>query len=268
MATAAAHLGRGALLAKVDIESAYRLIPVHPDDRWLLRTKWENRFYIDPKIFNAVADALEWSLKEVGVPYVYHYLDDFTVLGAPGTDECSRAVSKLHITCSKLGIPLATHKSEGPATSINFLSIVIDTVAEELRLPEEKLDRLRMLLVEWRDKKVCTRRDLESLIGHLNHACKVVRPGRLFLRRMIDLLHHRKNVHYICLSRGFRSDLQWWKVFATTWNGTWHLATNKTAQFASDGAQLLQQSSSRGNTAFVDVQAARFNAHAALSFLR
>ena len=196
--------------------------------------------YIDPmlpfglhssaKIFNAVADALEWRLKAV---YVYHYLDDFTVLGAPGTDEFSRAVSKLHITYSKLGIPLATHKSEGPATSITFLRIVIDTVAEELRLPAEKLDRLRTLLVKWGDKKVYTCRDLESLIGHLNHACKVVRPGRSFLRRMIDLLHHRKNVHYIHLSRGFQSDLQWWKVFAATWNGTSYLASNTTAQFAS-----------------------------------
>ena len=27
------RLGRGALMAKVDIESAYRLIPVHPQDR-------------------------------------------------------------------------------------------------------------------------------------------------------------------------------------------------------------------------------------------
>ena len=32
----AAKLAKGALLAKVDIESAYRLIPVHPDDRPLL----------------------------------------------------------------------------------------------------------------------------------------------------------------------------------------------------------------------------------------
>ena len=330
VATVAAHLGRGTLLVKVDIESAYRLIPVHPDDRWLLGTKWENLLYIDPmlpfglrssaKIFNAVADAFEWRLKAVGVPYVYHYLDDFTVLGAPRTDECSRAVSKLHIICSKLGIPLATHKSEGPAMSITFLGIVTNTVAEELRLPAEKLDHLRTLLVKWGDKKACTRRDLESLIGHLNHACKVVRPGRSFLRRMIDLLHHCKNAHYIRLSRGFRSDLQWWKVFATTWNGTSYLASNTTAQFASDasgtwdcgawhgtswfqwrwgrtvsrprhpgerttthhpgssnlgasmaqsdGAQLLRQSSSRGNTAFVDVQAARFNAHAALPLLR
>ena len=53
---------------------------------------------------------------------------------------------------------------------------------------------------------------------------------------MIDLLHHRKNAHYIRLSRGFRSDLQWWKVFATTWNGTSYLASNTTAQFASDAS--------------------------------
>ncbi|KAL5510713.1 hypothetical protein EMCRGX_G006308 [Ephydatia muelleri] len=37
------------------------------------------------KIFNAIADALEWRLKVVRVPHVYYYLDDFTVLGAPGT---------------------------------------------------------------------------------------------------------------------------------------------------------------------------------------
>ena len=29
-------LGRGALLAKMDIRDAYRSVPVHPDDRWLL----------------------------------------------------------------------------------------------------------------------------------------------------------------------------------------------------------------------------------------
>ena len=63
----ASRLGRGALLAKIDIESAYRLIPVHPQDRHLQATRWEGRVYVDPmlpfglrsapKIFNAVADA-------------------------------------------------------------------------------------------------------------------------------------------------------------------------------------------------------------------
>lgn len=43
------------------------------------------------------------------------------------------------------------------------------------------------MLREWSDKRWCYRRDLESLIGTLNHACKVVRSGRAFLRRMLDL---------------------------------------------------------------------------------
>ena len=33
VAGVAAGLGRGALLAKTDIESAYRIVPVHPQDR-------------------------------------------------------------------------------------------------------------------------------------------------------------------------------------------------------------------------------------------
>lgn len=43
IASAVASLGTGALLAKVDIESAYRLIPVHPEDRCLQAVQWENQ---------------------------------------------------------------------------------------------------------------------------------------------------------------------------------------------------------------------------------
>ena len=47
IADLAAQLGRGALLAKVDIESAYRLIPVHPDDHSLLAVKWNGEIYVN-----------------------------------------------------------------------------------------------------------------------------------------------------------------------------------------------------------------------------
>ena len=39
--------GRGACLAKVDIRNAYRVLPVHPDDRWLLGMRWEDALYVD-----------------------------------------------------------------------------------------------------------------------------------------------------------------------------------------------------------------------------
>jgi len=50
----------------------------------------------------------------------------------------------------------------------------------KLRLPAEKLEKLKKLVAEWRLRKGCKKRDLQSLAGHLSHACKVVRSSRRF----------------------------------------------------------------------------------------
>ena len=39
--------GRGTLLAKFDVESAYRNVPVHSDDRYLLGMKWRGKYFVD-----------------------------------------------------------------------------------------------------------------------------------------------------------------------------------------------------------------------------
>ena len=193
------QLGRHALLAKVDIESAYRLILVHPQDCLLQAVEWRGQLFVDPmllfglrsapKIFNAVADALEWYLHQRGIPHVMHYLDDFIIIGPPKSPQCQHSITILNRVCGELGIPLADHKRDGPTTCLVFVGIEIDTTAGTLRLPTYKLTRLRLLLDQWGERRACRRKELESLVSLLNHACKVVRAGRSFLRRMIDLLH-------------------------------------------------------------------------------
>ena len=229
-AAVVSRLGDGALMAKVDIESAYRLVPVHPDDRPLLAMLWEGHVYVDPmlpfglrsapKIFNALADALHWHLQQSGVGHIQHYLDDYIIIGPPHSPQCGVFLQILLRECSSLGVPIAEHKTCGPTTCLVFLGIEIDSVKGELRLPHDKRTRLQTLLQQWGDRKVCSRKELESLIGLLNHACKVVRSGRAFLRRMIDLLHHRPHESFhIRLNRSFRSDLAWWQTFLPQWNG-------------------------------------------------
>ena len=73
-----------------------------------------------------------------------------------------------------------------PRTSPSWASG--NSITQTLSLPDDKLERLQHLLTAWGDKTHCTCRELQSLIGILNHACKVVRPGRSFIRRMLDLL--------------------------------------------------------------------------------
>ena len=115
---------------------------------------------------------------------------------------------------------MAAQKREGPTTCLPVLGIVIDTEAGELYLPDEKLERLQALLQQWGSKVAFTRKELESLIGLLNHACKVVHSGRSFLRRMLDLLHAVPMTQpAIRLNTSFRSNLAWWTEFLKQWNG-------------------------------------------------
>ena len=177
-------------------QSAYRIVPVHPDNRPLLGMLWQDHLYmyIDaslpfglrsaPKLFNAIADALEWIARHLGVEFLWHYLDDFITIGRSNSDECHFHLHVLCEVCQRLGVPLASEKIVGPSTCLPFLGIVIDSVAQELRLPADKLTRIRSLLTEWGNRKRCTKHDLQSLAGQLQHAASIVRPGRSFIRRL------------------------------------------------------------------------------------
>ena len=72
-------------------------------------------------------------------------------------------------------------------------------------MPATKLDELRLLVAQWQGKKFCVKKDLQSLVGKLQHASKVVRSGRTFLQRMFELLKGTsKKQHFIRLNTSFR----------------------------------------------------------------
>ena len=63
---------------------------------------WREALFVDaalplglrsaPKIFTALADAAEWMVRQEGVDFIIHYLDDFLLMGSPGSEECARAL--------------------------------------------------------------------------------------------------------------------------------------------------------------------------------
>ena len=63
----------------------------------------------------------------------------------------------------------------------------MDSVAQVIHLPPPKFQELLSLLGAWSTKKLCTKRDLLSLIGKFAFAAKVVRSDPLFLHCLIDL---------------------------------------------------------------------------------
>ncbi len=221
----------GALMAKFDVESAYRNVAMRPDERFLFGMRWRNTFFVDlalpfglrsaPFIFNSIAEMVEWILKSnYLIKYLLHYLDDFLSLAPAGSSECADSVVIARSVFSRLELPLHPSKCEGPTTVLIFLGVELNSITQTARLPHEKLVATMQLLREWAGKKWCKRKELESLIGSLHHVTKVVPPGRTFLRRMIDLLSaFRSPSHPIRLNREFRRDLAWWLDFFQSWNG-------------------------------------------------
>lgn len=222
--------GQDALMAKVDLKAAFRLIPVRAADWIHLGIRWRDQFYVDtclpfglrsaPALFNHYAEALHWIMANRHGAQLLHYLDDFLLVGPPGRDTCQEAMSRMLKVCDHLGIPVASEKLEGPTTALTFLGIVLDTSAKQLRLPPDKLEELTGLTRCWLGRQKATKRELLSLIGKLSFAAKVVPAGRLFLRRLIDLsTTTRKLHHHVTLNAEARADIKWWEDFLPSWNG-------------------------------------------------
>ena len=141
-------LGTGALMSKIDLKNAFRLIPVHPNDWNLLGICWRNKFYIDtclpfglhsaPFIFNQLSVAIHWILQhKYSVSHLLHYLDDFFTAGAPDTSECQNNLEAMLSVCQKINAPVKLTKVEGPSTSITFLGIVINTITMTASISSE-----------------------------------------------------------------------------------------------------------------------------------
>ena len=221
--------GKGAYLVKADIKEAYRNIPIHPDDYYLLGVEWDGVVILDkflpfglrsaPKIFSAVADAAQWILLHNGVKLSLHYLDDFIMVEGDLV-AAEEARELLCSTFEKLGLPLEPSKLEGPSTCLTFLGIEVDTLNLQLRLPADKLARLIDLLEETHGRKHILKKELESLTGLLQYAAKVVRPGRAFIQRLYALEKVGSAPdHKIRLNKPARADVMWWQMFVSSWNG-------------------------------------------------
>lgn len=228
--------GCGCFLAKTDVDSAFRLVPLQPCDYELFGMQWEGEFYYDkvlpfglrsaPFLFNQLSDAVEWILVNLcGISFVCHILDDFLIIEPPSSKQphhlpCQQSLSSMLLAFKNLGIPIAPHKTQGPSTTLEFMGIVLDSDRMEARLPADKVQRLASCFSEFRGRTSCTLKQLQSLIGCLNFACKVIPPGRPFLQRMIQLTRNVSSAHHrIKLSKGFFKDLDMWEDFILNWNG-------------------------------------------------
>ena len=118
-------MGVGSLMAKTDIEKAFRILPVHPDDYELLGMKVNKLFYYDKalpmgcsiscRLFEDFSTAIHWVLSnKLAIPAVVHVLDDFLFIGSPATQECMHSLQSFLTLCENINIPIKHTKTVYP----------------------------------------------------------------------------------------------------------------------------------------------------------
>ncbi|MEE8386052.1 MAG: reverse transcriptase domain-containing protein, partial [Dehalococcoidia bacterium] len=253
-------LGPGALMAKLDLENAYRQVLVHPDDWDLLGSsitvKGETHYYVDttlpfglrsaPLIFNEVADALAFIMRRLGITFVDHYLDDFFTLGPPDSPVCADNRQVMLDACRITGFPVSPSpgKVTEPAPVMELLGLIIDTVCGEIRISAQRLKDTLQELSEFSLPRSVKKRRLLSLIGKLAFISKVVRSGRTFTRRLIEAARSTRHLHHhVYLTAACREDIVWWRTYLPSWNGvsffmdsTW--TSSPDLRLASDASNL------------------------------
>jgi hypothetical protein len=232
-------LGRGCWLAKVDWKSAFRQIAVCRDDWPLLGLQWRGHLFVrlvlpfgarsSPARFTQFAQAFAGMLRRFGGGphrlHVMYYLDDFLLAGADAS-ECAAAVRAMDELARRLGVTLHPKKRDGPAQVLTFLGIELDTLQMRMRLPAEKKDKVRgacAALLQAADG-AASLHQLQSLVGLLLHASRVVQPGRLMTRRLIEVMRdmlrrHARPHERVQLPSDAQEDLQWWRENLDEWDG-------------------------------------------------
>ncbi len=238
-------LGVKAWIWKIDLQSAYRQIRVHPSGWHYLGLKWANRYVIDTrfpfglssscKIFSDIAATLLWITVHTNRAIfpmhlrraIAQYLDDFFG-GDIRKDIADLQYDHFNVTAAIHGVQTSAKKSFKPRRSLDILGFQYDTERQTVALPPKKIIGYLRLVTphtpasKGKMKRTITVKLLRSITGKLRHASFVIYPGKAFLRRLdiaVTKTMKWNPLRHVNITRPMLLDLIWWHYALNHHNG-------------------------------------------------
>ncbi len=222
-------------MCKLDLANAYMSVKVRPDDVPLLGFSWPDyqgkllRYCMSilpfglrssPFLFNRYADAILYIAKKLGMSEdSLHYLDDYILICA-SREEAIASLNILVAVVEAAGFTVQWAKTEGPFQIGEFLGFVLDVEKKELRISTQRMGDMLEELHTWLTRPTASKKDLQHIVGKLQFASKVVRDGKHFMRRLIDLSKvPRFQYSKVAITFQAREDIKWWVRCLASHNG-------------------------------------------------
>lgn len=159
------------------------------------------------------------------------------MIGASSEAEAREGMAIMDALATLLGVELHPTKLEGPARSPTYLGIIVDTVRMIVSLPAGKLEKIRAAVTALLQQGAATYRQLQQVLGLLQHASQVVQPGRLLSSDLRQALRGFRGLPAVggssaasrakgrqlsvpgVLPSEAQRELRWWLDCVGAWNG-------------------------------------------------
>ena len=152
-----AKIGVGCVMAKSDVENAFRILKVNKDDYRFTGFTFDGKIYWDKnlpfglsiscQVFEELSKAIQWILKvKLNVKFVSHILDDYMFFGVPHTNQCENSLKAFLLLADSLGLPIKKSKTFYPCTKLELHGITVCTETMTMSLPSDKVQKARVLI--------------------------------------------------------------------------------------------------------------------------
>ena len=237
-------LRAGDWMAKIDLKDVYFMIPTSQEDRDFLKFQWKDQMYkfncfpfglsSVPKTTRPVVAAL----REIGLHLII-YIDNILLMAE------TKSLFNYHVTAvvyllENLGFVINHPKSDlHPSQEIEFLGFTVNSKRMELKLPGEKIKKIRAEAGKVLQPDTVSALTLSRLIGKMNAATQAIPMAPLYYRNLQTCLREalQEDQSYASttvLTVEAREELEWWRDHFTQWNGQSLIAHNSSLTIKTD----------------------------------
>ena len=219
-------LGESAMMFKIDLSRYFRQLPLDPGDYSLIGYIIDGQLYYDkvlpmgmrtaPYIAQRVTNAIRY-IHEQYKYFLLNYVDDF--LGAEDKGKAWEAFHHLTKLLEQLRVETAPGKIVPPTTRIEFLGVTLDSQKMTMEIPEDKINEITRELKTWLYRTAASRKEVESLVGKLQFLGKCVKPGRVFIARLLNWMKTLRRTGKHSIPQEARKDIAWWGRYIQEYNG-------------------------------------------------
>lgn len=211
-------------MCSLDLKDAYFLISIHSTSRKYLRFQWNGNLYefnvlpfglnTAPYVFTKTLKPVAKLLRTMGYLSTF-YLDDLFLVGQSYAD-CLQNLNDTKRLLQSLGFIINLEKSTFvPKTSCKFLGNIIDSKYLEVRLPEEKKERIKKEIIKFKKLKRCKIREFARFLGLLTSACQAVDYGWLYTKdfercKYLNLKKDENYDRFMTIPESLSHIFDWW----------------------------------------------------------